>query len=383
MNTRPRIAVLWPRPRKARWQLGRTQPNEFPDLSDALLFLEEEGFRVDIEESLGRPWNPLARKHEFLSGLDPFRAARTVTRAGWYDALVCVGDATSFFPFWFRRLRRRRLPVVLIDPALSYDYPRRKRLQDIVLPKASRVIVYGKCQLDYLREQYGDRVHPTFIHHRADTEFYRPEDSTGQPPGQPRLVFSIGNDYSRDYATLATALPLVARPDVPPFRTQLQTTRDLPPLPDGVEVSRDNVSYPDLRKRYNQADVVVITLRDMIHAGGINSLLEAMACGRPVVVSRSRGIADYVQHGETALVVEPGNPAALAQAVARLLADPAEAARLGSNARRFVIENCANRVYARRLAATLREVTGVPQSSNPERAEPSNFVGTSPTRPGV
>src|SRR5437660_1153826 len=120
-----RLAVLWPRPRAARWKLGRTAPDEYPDLSDALLFLEDEGFRVDIEESLGRPWNPLARRHEFLSGLDPLRAARTLFRAGRYDALVCIGDATSFFPFWLRTLRRPRLPIVLIDPALSNDYLRR------------------------------------------------------------------------------------------------------------------------------------------------------------------------------------------------------------------------------------------------------------------
>jgi glycosyltransferase involved in cell wall biosynthesis len=373
-----RIAVLWPRPRKARWQLGRTRPDEFPDLSDALLFLEDEGVRVTIEESLGRPWNPLVKKHEFLSGLDPLRAARAIARSGRYDALVCVGDATSYFPFKFRWLRRPRLPVVLIDPALSFDYPRRRKLQDVVLPKAARVVVYGRCQLDYLRDQYGDRVSAVFLHHRADAEFYRPDGPAGQPAGQPRLVFSIGNDYSRDYATLAAALPLVARPGVPPFRTRLQTTRDLPPLPDGVEVCRDNVPYPDLRRLYNQADVVVITLRDMIHAGGINSLLEAMACGRPVVVSGSRGIADYVQDGVTAAVVEPENPAALAAAIGRLLADPDAASRLGANARRFVVENCANRVYARKLAAVLHDAVGPPAPAAPPPA-----VGAARTPPGV
>jgi glycosyltransferase involved in cell wall biosynthesis len=377
-----RIGVLWPRPRKDRWQLGRTRPDEFPDLSDALLFLEGEGFRVDIEESLSRPWNPLARKHEFQSGLDPLRAARTIARSRRYDALVCIGDATSLFPFWLRRLRRRRLPIVLIDPALSYDYPRRKRLQDFVLPKAARVVVYGRCQLDYLREQYGDRVAATFIHHRVDTEFYRPEGPVGQPPGRPQLVFSIGNDYSRDYKTLAGALPLIAGAGVPSFRTRLQTTRDVPPLPEGVELCRNTVPYPDLRRLYNAADVVVITLRDMIHAGGINSLLEAMACGRPVVVSRSRGIADYVRDGETALVVEPESPAALAGAIARLLSNAAEAARLGANAREFVLEHCANRVYAHKLVGVLREAIHSPVTSK-EQSAPATRVGDDSTRTGV
>src|SRR5260221_46512 len=51
------------------------------------------------------------------------------------------------------------------------------------------------------------------------------------------------------------------------------------------------------------------------------SALEAMAARRPVVASRVGGLADAVVDGRTGLLVEPENPAALAQAVARLAAD--------------------------------------------------------------
>src|SRR5262245_19182527 len=127
-----RLAVLWPRPRAERWQLGRTSPDHYPELSDGLLLLEEMGFHLSLEESLGLPWNPLARHHEFYSGLDPLRALRVFARTHRYDAVVCVGDATAFVPLWLRRLTRIRCPVLLIDPALSFDYPRRRRLQDFV-----------------------------------------------------------------------------------------------------------------------------------------------------------------------------------------------------------------------------------------------------------
>jgi len=66
--------------------------------------------------------------------------------------------------------------------------------------------------------------------------------------------------------------------------------------------------------------------------------LEAMASGRPIVGSCIGGIVDQVVDGETGLLVPPGDVAALRQAMARLIADPALRARMGEAARRKVVE---------------------------------------------
>jgi len=58
--------------------------------------------------------------------------------------------------------------------------------------------------------------------------------------------------------------------------------------------------------------------------------LEAMALGRPVLASRVGGLAESVQHERTGLLVPPDDPEALADALARLLADPVLARRLGA-----------------------------------------------------
>ncbi|HOQ89417.1 MAG TPA: glycosyltransferase, partial [Candidatus Hydrogenedentes bacterium] len=50
--------------------------------------------------------------------------------------------------------------------------------------------------------------------------------------------------------------------------------------------------------------------------------VEAMAAGKPVVASRSGGLADIIVDGETGLLVPPGDPRCLAEAIARLLSDP-------------------------------------------------------------
>jgi alpha-maltose-1-phosphate synthase len=61
--------------------------------------------------------------------------------------------------------------------------------------------------------------------------------------------------------------------------------------------------------------------------------LEAMACGAAVVGSRVGGIPEVVADGETGLLVAPGDPAALAEAMNALVADPRLAAEMGRRGR--------------------------------------------------
>jgi glycosyltransferase involved in cell wall biosynthesis len=68
------------------------------------------------------------------------------------------------------------------------------------------------------------------------------------------------------------------------------------------------------------------------------ALLEAMACGRPVICTDVASLPEVVVHGETGYVVPPGNPAALGTAVAAVRADPEEAGRLGTNGRTRVLD---------------------------------------------
>jgi len=58
-------------------------------------------------------------------------------------------------------------------------------------------------------------------------------------------------------------------------------------------------------------------------------VLEAMAAARPIVATAAGGVPDIVDDGREALLVPPQAPEALAEAVARLLDDPALADRLG------------------------------------------------------
>lgn len=63
------------------------------------------------------------------------------------------------------------------------------------------------------------------------------------------------------------------------------------------------------------------------------AILEAMAAGRPVVATAVGGIPEVVVHGETGLLVPPGDPVALADALHELLAHPERARALGAHGR--------------------------------------------------
>jgi glycosyltransferase involved in cell wall biosynthesis len=89
----------------------------------------------------------------------------------------------------------------------------------------------------------------------------------------------------------------------------------------------------DVRTVYAAADVVALTSRN---EGSPVSIIEAMAAGRAVVCTDVGGVSDVVTLGVSGILVPHGDPAALAAAIDRLLADPAARERLGNEARRAV-----------------------------------------------
>ena len=91
----------------------------------------------------------------------------------------------------------------------------------------------------------------------------------------------------------------------------------------------------DLPGLYNSSEIYLGLSREMegnVEGFGI-SLVEAGACGIPVVGGRSGGIPDAVREGETGLLVDPGRPDEVSAAVAGLLDDVNTAHRLGLGGR--------------------------------------------------
>ena len=94
------------------------------------------------------------------------------------------------------------------------------------------------------------------------------------------------------------------------------------------------------------------------HEGFPNTLIEAMAAGRPTVASNVGGVPDAVLDGETGLLVPAGDPAALAGALARVLGDPTWAAALGARGRAIARERFTPERVTSRLTELYAELAG-------------------------
>ncbi len=88
-------------------------------------------------------------------------------------------------------------------------------------------------------------------------------------------------------------------------------------------------------------------------------LLEAMACGRPVVATAVSGALDVIKHEHNGLLVPPREPSAMASAILRLIDEPGLAAELSSTARQTIVDGyswqAVTRGYVREYERLLAE----------------------------
>ncbi len=86
------------------------------------------------------------------------------------------------------------------------------------------------------------------------------------------------------------------------------------------------------------------------------SLLEAASCARPIVATNVPGCRDVVRDGDNGMLVEPRDAAPLANALARLLADPELRLRMGQRGRERVLNEFSQERIVAQVLAIYREV---------------------------
>ncbi|MGI5189611.1 glycosyltransferase family 4 protein [Promicromonospora sp. CA-289599] len=130
------------------------------------------------------------------------------------------------------------------------------------------------------------------------------------------------------------------------FEDQLRVRASADDLAGAVDL----VGYADPWEWFARGDVVVVPSR--VEPFG-NVAVQAMLAGRPVVASRTQGLAEIVADGETGLLVRPDDPVALADAIAELLDDPAHAAALADAGRRDAAERFGAQRYRAQMGRLL------------------------------
>ena len=126
--------------------------------------------------------------------------------------------------------------------------------------------------------------------------------------------------------------------------------RSLPP-----NVSARAYSYRELRDLYASSQLVVVPLYENDFQAGVTTMLEAMAMGKAVIVSRASGQTDVVEHNVNGLYVPPADPAALRGAIVHLLDHHEEAARLGRSARHTIEAAMSLDLWVDRISRVINE----------------------------
>ncbi len=113
-----------------------------------------------------------------------------------------------------------------------------------------------------------------------------------------------------------------------------------------------NVPNSKLPEYLNRAGLFILP---SLYEGHPKALIEAMACGLPVIGADSPGIRELIRHGETGYLCG-SDPASIRNAIQELLASPTLGARMGPNARQYVMANYSLDRIAGLELALLKEV---------------------------
>lgn len=231
--------------------------------------------------------------------------------------------------------------------------PRARRFYRRAVGRAEAVVVYGYAEAEALRRWLADLPAPppvAFVPFGVDTAHFQPAERMPEVD-----VVSIGADPQRDYDLLARVASRVPERD---FLVVTDTDRalTLARAPRNVIVTA-GVPFDAVRDLLLAGRVVALPVRDNAYSGATTTLLQAMALGRPVVVSRAAAISDGygLVDGETCRLVPPGDDAAFERALRDLLDRPHEAAALGARAREHVVRQLSWERYVDALETIIRE----------------------------
>ena len=259
---------------------------------------------------------------------------KKITKA---DVLVSTVDTCGLPIAMLKWLGFLRAPVIYISQGLAHRLLARvasgwawafRLVYSRFLQSVERVLVLGEGAAAPVVRAFGvgpERV--SVLPFGVDDSFWRPVDNHLQGD----YVLSVGTDAARDYTTLLhvstqSKLHIVTRQRLPGSL-----------LGPGVQVSSDH-SFAQLRELYSGARFVVIPLQDVDQPSGQSAALQAMACAKAVIITRTQGLweVEHMRHMDTCYLVEPGDVESLREAMEYLWGNPAEAERIGLNARRLV-----------------------------------------------
>ncbi|MDP9022176.1 MAG: glycosyltransferase family 4 protein [Actinomycetota bacterium] len=263
-------------------------------------------------------------------------------------------------------------------------------LERLVRPSAIRratgLVIASRAEARRVQSTYGlpiDRI--AVIPNAFDVRRWRPVDrdaarsAVGIPVSAPVVVWHGRVEiHSKGLDVLLEAWEQVwaSQPDLRPLLLVVGSGQDRDALrrrlvrlpPDAVRWENRWIYDRQLLWQYlSAADIAVLASR---HEGFAVAVVEAMACGLPVVATDVSGVAEALGEDPAGVIVPPEDVAGLAAAVRRLLRDPSLRREMGLRARRRAEEHFSLEAVGDRLRAFMEDrgaVRGPGRRQSPSR----------------
>jgi|GEM_PF-1001132 len=196
----------------------------------------------------------------------------------------------------------------------------------------------------------------TVLIESTDEEFFTPSKTKLAENDKP-LIVSCGLE-KRDYKSLAEAMEgLGASTKIcaaSPNHNDLTRVRMPTSTPDDFEMRL--FSFRELRELYRSADVVVIPLQKNNFSAGLTSLLEAIACGAPCVITEESPLVAELLREKLILGTVAENPESIRKAINDVLENKSESAERAKRAREYILSNHSSSAYLDQITKILISV---------------------------
>ena len=267
------------------------------------------------------PFNKLSD----LLGFEVYQGFRAFMKQSDYDLVVSHSYNSGFVFSLLRSLICRRDPPHIVIDVGSLNGGSEQRWQIALIRFALRSVsglVYHSRVNEGFYSKHFPEVKRGFVFFGTETDYFSPL------PEEPTNAYALSMGVShRDYETLIRAWAGIEFPLKIVGHTQIDTAGL-----ENVELV-PKVSIPEFKRYIHNARIVILPFKNVRYSIGQMTLTECMSMGKPIVVSRSFGVLDYVEDGVDCLTYACGDPKDLSDKVSTLLRDPALASRLGAAAR--------------------------------------------------
>lgn len=257
---------------------------------------------------------------------------RVFTAQSRFDVVYAACQSETWLLSRLRVLGLFRRPIVAV---IHHPISGRVRGGHMLVKGHDRLLFLSRLAHEHAVKSWSDVARRAeVLPWGVDLSFYDGQPAWAHPYGENYFV-SAGK-ANRDHQLLADC---AAKGRHQTLIVSSEATRPQHADPAWVTVVSDRsghaLSYGQLTSVYRSARVVVIPMLHVEGLAGLTSLLDAIACGKPVIMTRNASVDIDIEALGFGIWVAPHDEAALQQAMDKLAADDALVSEMGRKAREF------------------------------------------------